>query len=96
MDDCQACLLGKFPCLMEDKILQKYKKSMSEAMPLDLVVCEEMVKKKTMAALFLHGADKTQYGVLKGTLIQNMSIGTNQYPQATEEALNIHTTYSQT
>ena len=45
---------------------------------------------------FLHGADKTCHSGLKSTLAQNMSMGSNQYPRTTEEALNILNTYSQT
>ena len=57
--------------------------------------CEKAVKKETMAALLLHGADKVRYGGLKSTLAQNMSMKMNQYPWTTEETLNIFNTYSQ-
>ena len=47
-------------------------------------------------AIFLHEADETWYSGLKSILAQNMSKGSNQYPQTTEEALNILNIYSKT
>ena len=61
MDDSRACMLGKFPFLVEDKMLEKYYKTMKEATQGEIEVCQKLVKKETMAALFLHGADKIRY-----------------------------------
>ena len=96
MDDYQTCVLEKFPCLMEEKMLEKYDKSMDEATQAEIIECEKAVKKETMTALFIHGADKIGYGGLKRNLAQNMSMGSNQYPRSMEEALNILNTYSKT
>ena len=78
MDDYQACVLGKFPCLVEDKVLKKYDKRMEEAMQAEIIECKKAVKKEIMAALFIQGADQISYGGLKNTLSQNMLMGSIQ------------------
>ena len=90
------CLLGKFPCLVEDKVMEKIGKTMKEAMQQEIEQCEKAFKKETMTAILLHGANKVRYGKPKSTLAQNISMGMNQYPWTTEETLNILNTYSQT
>ena len=77
MDDYGACMLQKSPCLVEDKMMEKFDKMMEEAMQQEAEECEKAVKKETMAALLLHGADKVRCGGLKSTLSQNMSMGMN-------------------
>ena len=62
MDDYMACVLGKFPCLMEDEMLEKYNKTMEEATQAEIKECQKVVKKEAMAALFLNGAVKIRYG----------------------------------
>ena len=49
-----------------------------------------------MTALLLSGSDKNQYGVLKSTLAQHVSMGTNQYPSTVEEMMNVLNAYSKT
>ena len=44
---------------------------------------------RVMAAFLLHEADKFQYGGLKSTLAQHMSMGANQYPWSVKESINI-------
>ena len=68
MDDYRACVLGKFPCLVEDKMMEKFDKTMEVATQQEIEECERAIKKETMATLLLHGADKVRYGGLKSTL----------------------------
>ena len=74
MDNYQDSVLGQFSCLVKDKMLEKYDKSMDEAMQAEIIECDEAVKKEMMAALFIHGADKIRYRGLKSTQAQNMSM----------------------
>ena len=62
---------------MKDKMLQKYKKLVDEAAKSELWICQEAMEKEVVAAIFLHRVDKTHYGGLKSTLMQNMSMGSN-------------------
>ena len=56
-----------------------YSINIDDASESEAKVCIEMVKKEVMAALLLHGADKSQQGSPKSTLTQHMSMGKNQY-----------------
>ena len=58
MDDCKACLLGKSPCLVEDKVIEKKGKVLEDADPSEKQACKALIKKETMAALLIPGADK--------------------------------------
>ena len=76
-------------------MMQKYERTLEEATMAEIKVFQEIVKKEVMAVIFLNGADKVHYGSLTRTLAQNMSMGINQYPRSTKDALNILNTYSQ-
>ena len=69
MDDYQACILEKFSCLVQDKMVDKFDEMMDKATQGEIEECKKAVK-KTMAALFFPGADKIGYGGLKITLVQ--------------------------
>ena len=55
-------------------MLQKYEKTVDEAIKKELTICQDIVK-KVMAAIFLRDADNTQYGRLESTLVQIMYMG---------------------
>ena len=42
-DDYKACVLEKFPCLVEDKMMEKFKKTMEEATQREIEECEKAV-----------------------------------------------------
>ena len=54
-------------------------KMVDETTESELKVCQEIIKKEVMAAIFLQGVDKECYDGLKNALAQNMSMGNNQY-----------------
>ena len=58
INDYRACVLGKFPCLVEDIIMEKYDKSMEDATQAEM---EECSKEGNHGSTFLHGADKIRY-----------------------------------
>ena len=41
MDDYRTCILGKFPCLVEDKMREKFDKTMEEATQAEIEKCEK-------------------------------------------------------
>ena len=48
-------------------MMDKFDKIMEEVTQQEIEECEKAVRKETMVALLLHGADKVRYGGLKGT-----------------------------
>ena len=55
-------MLGKFPCLVKDEMMEMYGKSMKDATQAEIEECLKVVKKETMAALFLHRARSDMVG----------------------------------
>ena len=48
MSDYRACMLGKFPCLVKDEKLQKYKKTMEEVTQSEIEDFQGTVKKQLL------------------------------------------------
>ena len=46
MDDYRACMLRKFPCLIEDKMMKKFNKTMDKATQKEIEECEKAGKRR--------------------------------------------------
>ncbi len=65
-------------------------------MPAEIKKAEETANKAVKGALLISGADKCQFGKLKDKLANNYLLGTDQYPDTSNKALQILGNYQNT
>jgi hypothetical protein len=67
-----------------------------KSMPVEIKKVEETAKEAVKGALLISGADKCQFGKLKDELANNYLLGTDQYPNTSDKALQILGNYRNT
>ena len=92
MDDIRGDILGKLPCLLESNEKTNYAQETEK----ERNEYKKCIKKEMIAALMLHGADRTRYQRLKNTLAQNYSMGTNNISKMIDEVIYILSSYKKT
>ena len=95
LDNLNANILSKIPFLLKDEVERMYFKTMEAASEEELKSTKKSFERKNAGRLLLIGADHQRYGNMKSNMQLNMAMGTNNYPDLLEDAINIMNTHQQ-
>ena len=95
LDALNTNILPNILCLLDEEVKKLFSKGLEIANEDEVKGAKKSLESKTAGRLFLIGEDWQRYRDMKSTMQLNIAMGTNNYPNSLEEAMNIMNTHQQ-